>query len=127
MARTEPCLPLLLAVDQAHHRRICRDEDAALTAPVGYEIHRSRIGQMHLEGAGCLVNQGDAIGKKQDALDPACAHQEIDKRDHGARLSGPRRHHEQRLAFAVLVEMPRDGADCTLLIGPFDNPAIDGL
>ena len=82
---------------------------------------------MHLECARCLIHQGDPIGKEQDALDPACAHQEIDQSDHGAGLAGARCHDEQRLALAILLEMLGDGADRTLLIGPLDNLAVDRL
>ena len=108
MAGTELRLALLLAVDQAHHRRIGREEDAALAGALGDEVDRRGIRQMRLEGAGRLVHQRHAVGEEQHALDPAGAHQEIDQRDHGAGLAGAGRHDQQRLALAVLLEAPRD-------------------
>ena len=125
MAGAELRLALLLAVDQVHHRRIGREEDAAFAGALGDEIDRRGVRQMRLEGAGRLVHQRDAVGEEQHALHPAGAHQEIDQRDHRARLAGAGRHHQQRLALAILLEAPRDRADGALLIGPLDDLAVD--
>ena len=70
------------------------------------------------EGASGLVHQSDTVGKEQHALHPTGAHQEIDQRDHGTGLARTRRHHQQRLALAVFLEVLGDGADGALLIGP---------
>ena len=80
---------------------------------------------MRLEGAGRLVHQRDAVGEEQHALHPAGAHQQVDQRDHRARLAGAGRHDQQRLALAVLLEMLGDRADGAVLVGPLDDLAVD--
>jgi hypothetical protein len=125
MAGAELRPALLLAIDQVHHGRIGRDEHPAVAGPLGREIDRRGVRQMRLESAGRLVHQRDAVGQKQHALDPARAHQEIDQRDHGPCLAGASRHHQERLALAVLLEMPGNRADRAVLIGALHDPTVD--
>ena len=42
----EAALAVLRLVDQPHHRRVGRDEDAALGVLLGDQVHRRRVGQM---------------------------------------------------------------------------------
>jgi hypothetical protein len=48
VARPELDLPVLLAVDQVHHRRICGEEHPPLADALGHEVHRRRFRQVGL-------------------------------------------------------------------------------
>lgn len=105
MAHAESALAVPRLVDEAHHRRIRRDEDAAFRVLLGDQVHGRRIGQMALEGVHRLVDQRDAIRQEQHPLRPVAAHEEIGQRDDRARLPRAGRHgDEERVAQPDLAQ-----------------------
>ena len=121
MPDAEAALAVLRLVDQAHHRRVGRDEDAALGVLLGDEVHRRGIGQVRLERVDRLVHQRHAVGEEQHALDPVAPHQQIAQRDDRARLARAGRHDDERLALAVLLERLADAADGARLVVALDD------
>ncbi len=80
---------------------------------------------MPFEGVYRLGHQRHAIGKKEHALGPIAAHQQIAERDDGACFAGPGRHHHQRLAIMVPLEDLADPANGADLIRALDDRSID--
>ena len=119
----EPTLAFAF-VDQAHHGRIGRHEDAPLLV---FSVTRftGDDREVGLERIDRLVDQRNTVGQEQHPLRPVAAHQQVDKRDHGAGLSGAGRHDQQRLALAVVLEGLGDAADRRRLVVAFDDrPSI---
>ena len=122
MAHAEAALPTTRAfVDEAHHRRVGADVHPPLGGAVGHQVHRCRIGQVGLEGVDGLVHQCHAVGQKQHALGPACAHQQIHQRNHRAGFARARGHHHQGLAVLVALKGLQHAANGALLVVALHN------
>jgi len=121
----EPALPVACLVDESHHRRVGRDEDAPLGVLLGHQVHRRGVGQVPLEGVHCLVDQRHAVRQEQHALRPVAAHQQVGQRDHRAGLARARGHHQQRLAVVVALEGLGDAPDAARLIEALDDCRVD--
>ena len=109
-ARPEhPAALLVPGVDQARHGRVGRHVDASVGHLLGRQVDGGGTGQVGLERADGLVDQGHAVGEEEDAFDPAGLHQLVDERDHRAGLARSGGHHEQGPAppeFELLADPP---------------------
>ena len=125
MAGPEAALAVPRLVDQPHHRRVGRDEDAPLGVLLGDQVHRGAVGEMPLEGIHRLVDQRHAVGQEQHPLRPVAAHEQVAERDHRAGLAGAGGHHHQRLAVAIPLECLGDAPDAARLVVALDDLRVD--
>src|ERR1700674_503989 len=124
MADTEAALTIHGFVDQSHHRRISRDIYAPLGVLFGNEVDRRGCRQMRLEGLHRLIDERNAVGKKEDALYPVATHEYVGKRNDGPCFARTRRHNDKGLAVVILLEGLTNSTDCTRLIVALDNLAV---
>ena len=121
--RPEPLLPALHLVDQAHHRLVGADVDAAILIALAHQVHRRTGGQVPLEGIQSLRHQRVAVGQKEHPLHPVGALQHIAQSNHGPCLARAGGHHQQ--SFALLpVQSGNHFANRPFLVVAFDNRLV---
>src|SRR5664280_1991365 len=80
---------------------------------------------MSLERSDCLIHERNTIRKKQDALCPVAAHEEVGERDDRPGLPCPSRHHEKSLPFEVVLECLPNPSDGSCLVVPLHDGVVD--
>ncbi len=111
MARTEACLTLLLArrsgSSSSDRSRDTRDLRWCCSVT---RLTGAASGRCALKAPAAWFTSAIRSARNSTRLTQSARIKQIDQRDHRARLAGARRHHQQRLALAVLLETPRDAA-----------------
>lgn len=113
-------------VDAVHHGRVGGEDDAALVLFFFFqEVDRGGVGVAFVETAFGLGDQGDAVGKEQDAARPVGLHEEFDQGDGKLGFAGSCGHdHEGFASFSGKVF--GDSANTFVVVFAANDGRIDG-